>query len=99
MALRRPAAPSAGDMWLCKRLGFVRVFNGHKRGQRRGQWPNDFSLYHFGKRALIAHPYDWRDNDNNASSFDPDNDCGEKWKYLGNIFDMLPYESFLKANP
>jgi len=80
-------------MWLCRRLGIVRITNGHKRGTRRfGTVHNNFSLYHWGEPSLYSHPCDWRDDDPNASVSDPAiKPTGEHWEYLGNIFDMLPY--------
>lgn len=90
--LHKPARSTAGDMWLCRRLGIIKVFNGHKRGTRRGIANNDFHLYHWGKPSLYCRPCDWRDNDPNACNFDPHKE-GERWEYLGNIFDMLPYEA------
>lgn len=97
-ALNKPARSAPGDMWLCRRLGIVRVFNAHKRGSRRGTVHNNFHLYHWGKPAMWSRPSDWRDNDPNASVSDPaigkDGVGGEQWEYLGNMFDLLPYASF-----
>lgn len=92
-ALKKPARSEAGDMWLCRRLGIVKVFTGHKNGQKRFPRPTSFHLYHWKKRSLVAHPCDWRDHDPNAWSRDPaiDPDHGEQWEYLGNIFEMMPY--------
>lgn len=92
-ALNVPERSGAGDMWLCRRLGIVRIFNGHKRGTRKGIVNNNFSLYHFGDPSLYSHPCDWRDNDPNAGCSDPalGQGAGEQWEYLGNIFEMLPY--------
>lgn len=87
-------------MWLCRRLGIIKVFNGHKRGSRRGTVYNNFHMYHWGKRSMYSHPCDWRDNDPNASISDPAigkdgmGGGGERWEYLGNLMDMLPYEMF-----
>lgn len=93
LSLQQPARSGTGDMWLCRRLGIVKVFTGHKNGQRRFPRPTSFSLYHWGKRSLVAHPMDWRDNDPNAYTRDPAIDrSGEQWEYLGNMFEMLPYE-------
>jgi hypothetical protein len=82
-------------MWLCRRLGIVRVFNGHKRGSRRGPVNNSFHLYHWSKPSLYSHPCDWRDNDANSGIHDPalgrPGNGGEHWEYIGNIFDVLPY--------
>lgn len=96
-ALSRPPRSQAGDMWLCRRLGIVRVFNGHKRGSRNGTFSKNFHLYHWGKPSLYMRPCDWRDND--PQSFISDPACvkdSERWEYLGSIFDMLPYSSFAK---
>ena len=72
----------------------MKVFTGHKNGQRRFPRPTSFHLYHWAKPDLVAHPCDWRDNDANASSYDPPtHPSGEKWEYLGNIFDWLPYSA------
>lgn len=92
--LKMPARSVAGDMWLCRRLGIIKVFNGHKRGSRHGTVHNNFHLYHWGKPSMYAHPCDWRDNDPNAAVSDPAMGRAlgtEEWEYLGNIFEMLPY--------
>lgn len=73
-------------MWLDRRLGIVRVFNGHRRNQARKYRLNAFHLYHWGKPDLQAHPCDWRNNDNNAASCDL-RGC----VYIGNLFEMVPY--------
>lgn len=94
-ALNKPARSAPGDMWLCRRLGIVRVFNAHKRGSRQGSFCNNFHLYHWGQRAMWSRPCDWRDNDPNSSVSDPATGRAsgiEEWEYLGNMFDMLPYE-------
>ncbi len=82
-------------MWLCRRLGTVKVFNGHKRGSRHGTTHNNFHLYHWGKPSLYSRPCDWRDNDPNAPVSDPAlgrlGNGGEQWEYIGNIFELLPY--------
>lgn len=53
------------------------------------------SLYHWGKESLLARPVDLRDFDSNGgSAFDPLSDnrrLGEKWEYVGNMFEMMPY--------
>lgn len=100
--LRKPPAASVtGDMWLCRRLGIVLVFNAHgrKRGQRAKL--NSFHLYHWGRPSLHARPCDWRDDDANAFSGDPARGerMGEAWEYVGNIFHMLPYSSFENVHP
>lgn len=83
-------------MWLSRRLGIVRVFNGHKRGSRHGTVYNNFHLYHWGKPSLYLRLCDWRDNDPNAHVSDPalgrPGNGGEAWEYIGNIFDLLPYD-------
>ena len=97
LALKGLAAPrpesQPGDMWLCRRLGIVKIFNAHKRGQHRRRRINAFHLYHFGKPSMIGRPCDWRDNDYNAVTTDPAvcSEQGEKWEYIGNIFELLPY--------
>lgn len=99
-ALDRPQTHGTGDMWLCRRLGIVIVFNGHKRGRggpKRAR-PNSFHLYHWGKPDMVSRPSDWRDDDANAHSLDPTgarHPEGEKWEYVGNMFEMLPYSSFV----
>jgi hypothetical protein len=92
-ALDKPGRSRPGDMWLCRRLGIVKVMNAHKRGTRRGDRHNDFHLYHWGKPSLYSHPCDWRDDDPNAYVMDPACDPvkGEPWEYIGNIFDLLPF--------
>ena len=97
-ALRKPTQYRVGDMWLCRRLGIVKVFNGHTRGLKRRQAMNAFHLYHWGKPSMVGHPCDWRDNDPNAYIADPANEKVEKWEYIGNIFEMLPYSSLIKMN-
>jgi hypothetical protein len=51
---------------------------------------------------MYSHPCDWRDNDANAGIHDPAlgrrGNGGEKWEYLGNIFDMLPYDILTGGN-
>lgn len=97
LALTQPPTKSRpGDMWLCRRLGIVKVFNGHKRGTRRGTIYNNFHLYHWGKPSLYSRPCDWRDDDANACSDDPamGGRSGEVWEYAGNIFDLLPFSHF-----
>lgn len=92
LALRKPLHTRPGDMWLCRRMGIVRVFNAHKRGSRKGVSHNSFHLYHWQRPSLMARGCDWRDDDPNACVTDPllSRD-GERWEYLGNIFDLLPY--------
>lgn len=99
-ALKIPARSGRGDMWLCRRLGIVKVFNGHKKGTRRGDVHNNFHLYHWEKPSLYSHPCDWRDNDPNAFSADPAlaQRADERWEYLGNIFEMLPYAALTGLN-
>lgn len=88
-----PSDPQPGDMWLSRRLGIVRVFNAHKRGQARKNRMNSFHLYHWGKPCLLGRPCYWRDNDSNATSFEPlqPDACEAPWEYIGNIFDLLPF--------
>lgn len=96
LALKSPPKSRPGDMWLCRRLGIVRVFNNHKRGTRRGLQCNAFHLYHFSKPAMWSSPADWRDNDPNSHCEDPAlGRCmgGETWEYVGNMFELLPYET------
>lgn len=90
-ALERPAESRTGDMWLCRRLGIVRVMNGHKRGQAKRGRLNCFHLYHWGAAAMWGNPASWRDNDSNAMGGDPALGCSERWEYIGNMFDLLPY--------
>jgi hypothetical protein len=79
-------------MWHCERLGIVWVFLGHKKNGRRYQAHTHISLYHWGRPSLQARGCDLRDNDPNASTFDPLNaPRGETWVYVGNVFEMLPY--------
>lgn len=92
-SMRKPDRSKAGDMWIYRRLGIIRVMNGHKRGSRRGTVCNSFHLYHWGEATLYAHPCDWRDNDMSAGIHDPALTEEANWEYLGNIFDLLPYES------
>lgn len=95
LALRRPVEQRPGDMWLCRRLGTVRVINGHKRGQSRRKGLSSSHLYHWKRPSLLARPCDWRDGDPNAGrAFDPAKE-GEAWEYVGNIFDALPYANFV----
>lgn len=81
-------------MWLCRRLGIVRVANAHKRGSRHGTIYNHFHLYHWGKPAMWSRPCDWRDDDPNAGLHDPTLERHpEVWEYVGNMFDLLPYSA------
>lgn len=49
---------------------------------------------------MWSRPSDWRDDDPNAGFHDPAiKSVGEKWEYLGNIFDMLTYESLTGDMP
>jgi hypothetical protein len=94
-ALNIPTRESVGDMWLCKRLGIVHVFNGHKTGRGMSSKRailNGFHLYHWGNPDLTGIVCNWRDCDPNAYASVPANDSSEKWEYVGNIFDMIPYE-------
>ena len=86
-----------GDMWLCRRLGIVRVTTGHNRTvpPKKRAVLTHFHLYHWEKPMLRARPPDWRDGDPNA--FRDRLDPSEVWEYVGNIFDRLPYASFLKG--
>lgn len=94
-ALKKPARSAMGDMWLCRRLGIVKVFTGHKNGSKRRPGLTSFHLYHWGKKSLWARPCDWRDSDPNSYDSDPASNSayGESWEYLGNIFDLLTYEA------
>ncbi len=101
-SLNKPARSGPGDMWLNRRLGIVKVFNATKRGTRRGTIYNNFHLYHWGKPSLTTgRPCNWRDDDPNSCSFDPaiDRWNGEKWEYVGNIFDMLPFAALSQKAP
>lgn len=93
-ALRVPEEVRPGDMWHCSRLGIVWLFLGHKKG-RRNPGHTMVSLYHWGKPSLLARPVDLRDFDaNGGKAFDPLDDnrrLREKWEYIGNMFEMLPY--------
>lgn len=98
MALRQPpAVPSTGDLWLCRRLGIVKAFLKHKRGSKRGRWPTDFHIYHWGKLSMWAAPDDFREDGVNANLFFPDKNNSEIWEYLGNISDWLPYATLTGA--
>jgi hypothetical protein len=100
LALRRPAyPPNKGDMWLHRHMGIVKVMLGHKKGTKRGMWPTAFHLYHSGKPSMYAHPCDFRENDPNASTFDPKDRHGHEWEYIGNIFDALPFSVLAGLNP
>lgn len=98
-SLRHPPRSQAGDMWLCRRLGIVRVFNAHKRGSRRGAVNNSFHLFHWGKPAMWSSPAEWRDDDMNAHIYDPalKHVAGESWEYLGNIFDLLSFAALAQT--
>ena len=100
LALKRLSTPTrsrAGDMWLCRRLGIVKVFNGHKRGSRHGMVNNNFHMYHWGKPTMWSSTCQWRDNDQNAAVSDPAigraGNGGEGWEYIGNLCDLLPYSA------
>ena len=97
-ALRQPARSGPGDMWLCRRLGIVRVFNAYKRGSRRGQVHGGFYLYHWGEPSLRLTPANWRDDDPNSYASDPAlSSDGEKWEYVGNLFELLPFSAIAGA--
>jgi hypothetical protein len=101
-SLKKPARSEPGDMWLCRRLGIVKVFNAHKRGDHPRRRINDFHLYHWGRPSLRSSPCDWRDDDPNASNQDPAGGrCmgTEQWEYIGNIFDLLPYAALTGGKP
>lgn len=89
--LNKPEAPRAGDMWLCRRLGMVTLALGHKRGTRRGLKPTTVTLYHWKQPTLRTRPADWRDEDPNSHVLDCEDSRHEKWEYIGNLFEMLPY--------
>lgn len=97
-ALERPTEDRPGDMWLCRRLGHVWVFNAHKRGQARRNRMNTFHLYAWGRPCLVGRPAAWRDNDNNACGWDPRADHGERWEYVGNMFDLLPFAALAQKH-
>ena len=88
-------------MWLCRRLGIVTIFNGPRRRRgRRYCHLNSFHLYHWHRPCLEAKPDDFRDGGQNTSGIDPINHpSGETWEYVGNIFEMLPYSSFVQTLP
>lgn len=80
-------------MWHCPRLGIVWLFLGyHKNGRKRSSYTH-ISFYHWGEPSLRIRDHDLRDNDPNASLFDPFNPpgYGEKWDYVGNMFELMPY--------
>lgn len=97
-ALEGPVSERAGDMYLCRRLGIVKLLTGHKRGQRRYPGATNVHLYHWGKPSLVFRPCDWREFDANSHGFNPANYVSEKWTYIGNLFRMVPY-SRLAATP
>jgi hypothetical protein len=43
-------------MWLCRRLGIVKVFNGHKRGEHPRHRVNDFHLVPLGQAKPALKP-------------------------------------------
>lgn len=102
-ALGKPQQAGCGDMWLCRRLGIVVIYNGHKRGRgcRSGRSPlNSFHLYHWHQPSLTAKPDDFRDGGTNTSGIDvARHPSGETWEFIGNIFEMLPYASLAGAQP
>lgn len=98
--LHVPEKPRPGDMWHCERLGIVWLFLGHHKNGRHGTGHTHISLYHWGKPSLQARPHDLRDNDPNATFFDPlRKRGGETWVYVGNMFEMMPYGALTGSPP
>jgi hypothetical protein len=72
-------------------MDIVALTLGHFAGRRLPGHTCVF-MYHFGKPSLRVRPPAVRDNDpNSGKAFDPMSTCGERWQYIGNLFDMLPY--------
>lgn len=88
-----PQKAERGDMWLCRRLGIVMIALGvrRKRGiKHTGQhWT---TLYHWEKPTLDYCRTDWDENFGGGSTADSFRKDNERWEYLGNIFDKLPYK-------
>ena len=96
---QEPATARAGDMWLCRRIGMVIVALGVRR--KRG-------VKHTGQHFMSMYNWQQRRLEYYRSDFDP-NDCGstadsfrrgdERWEYLGNMFEMLPYSDLASLPP
>lgn len=94
-------------MWLCRGLGVVACFTAHKRGQSKRHRLTTFSLYHWRAPCLMAKPANWRDFDMNSSGWDVHEPMpgkgipggGETWEYVGNLFELLPYEMLAREKP
>ena len=99
IGLRKPPQSSPGDMWLCRRLRTIKVMTAHKRGMRRGARLTSFHLYHFGDPALYARKCDFTENDPSAYVSDPAcDDKSEIWEYVGNVFQLLPYNNLINGS-
>jgi hypothetical protein len=97
-------ATRAGDLWHVKdkdnRLEYVMLVMGHKkRGRHRHDGHTYVFMYHWGKASLLAKPCDLRDNDGNAMAAEASlisyKARGDKVRYLGNLFEMLPLSELL----
>lgn len=90
-ALHVPRKTRPGDMWHCVRLGLVSLTLGYGHGRRRPGLTYVF-MYHWGEPSLRAKPCDLADYDPAAgASWDPATETREKWAYVGNVFEILPY--------
>lgn len=100
-ALHVPEKTRPGDMWHCARIGLVWLFLGYHKNGRKIQSYTHVALYHWGDPCLRVRPHDMRDNDPNCTTFDPFNPPGrgEKWDYVGNMFEMMPYTALTGHPP
>lgn len=90
-SLHAPRKTRPGDLWHCARLGLVSLTLGYGQG-RRNPGHTHVWVYHWGDPSLRARPCDLADFDPAAGrAFDPANDSREKWDYVGNLFEILPY--------
>lgn len=86
-------------MWHCARLGLVSLALAYSQGRRNPGLTYVF-MYHWGKPSLRAKPSDLADFDPAAGrSWEPATETREKWEYVGNVFEMMPYGALTGSPP